>query len=532
MLVLNACSSGIQQDPPAGEPGLELSTQAATSHNVPNSASDAEEWNGVTYTMSPVLELGYKDQSTGLAQTTGVRFSGVSIPRGATITSAYIDFTAVTSQSDATSLRIHGQNVGSGGPFVEGASNGVTGRVKTSNSVTWSPEPWTGGFKYSTPNLAPIVREITSRSDWVQGAAMVFIIKGTGQRKAHAFDAGNNLQPVLRVTYQTSLRTCLPSKPTEVLSGVYNSSLKRTGNGETALSINAVSAKIAPVFTELGPLARLRYYKSLCLSGGVYTLNEAADPEVKGDDSSWEKVFHRGTVGVEFWDSPSTVIEQVAIELSGDGISPRGYKNHNWLIRDSYIRHAGDDGVENDWMTSGTIDGVLIDWAYTGISCRAGESQRNDLSSITPGTITIKNSLIRLRKQKWGYNNATNLHNHLFKWEQDQPDKGYVAKKGCKLRLINNVFMVDQNAGYLDPAQNPKVNYGQVLVESSNNILIWSGPESALPNSYKQANLPSGFTLKMGSEGASIWNTRRNQWFDYYKQFGLFQNYRTFQKLY
>ena len=197
--MLGACNSGIQQ------PELELDTETpelsaqatSTTHTVASSDSDAEEVGGAVYTTSPVLELGYK--TDGQAQTTGIRFSGVTVPQGARITSAYLQFAAVTDKADATSLAIVAHDVASGSPFAE-TPNNITSRVKTSARVTWQPGPWTDGNTYNSPSVTSVVQEIVNRSDWRGGAAMAFIISGTGTRKAQAYDASSTLAPKLVVT--------------------------------------------------------------------------------------------------------------------------------------------------------------------------------------------------------------------------------------------------------------------------------------------------------------------------------------------
>ncbi len=202
LVFLAACSSGIQQtDLELGDETPELSTQGTSvSHEVPNSESDAEEVNRSAYTTSPVLELGYKVDGT--PQTTGIRFLGVNVPKGARITSAFIRFTAVTDKSGMSSLTIVGQDDRSGGPFAA-ITNNITSRIKTSAKSTWQPGSWLDGQRYNSSSIASIAQEIVNRSDWQQGAAMVFIISGTGSRKAQSYDASSALAPKLYVTYET-----------------------------------------------------------------------------------------------------------------------------------------------------------------------------------------------------------------------------------------------------------------------------------------------------------------------------------------
>ena len=61
-------------------------------------------------------------------------------------------------------------------------------------------------------------------------------------------------------------------------------------------------------------------------------------------------------------------------------------------LRDSYIKHAGDDGIENDRNNSGRVSNVLIDSAFMGVSCR------KENRTISGKSLTIENSLIALER--------------------------------------------------------------------------------------------------------------------------------------
>src|SRR5207245_8177569 len=66
------------------------------------------------------LELGY-DGTT--RQTVGIRFTGIDIPKGAIITSAYIQFQANEVKTGATSLTIQGDNTNDASPFTTASFN-------------------------------------------------------------------------------------------------------------------------------------------------------------------------------------------------------------------------------------------------------------------------------------------------------------------------------------------------------------------------------------------------------------------------
>lgn len=136
-------------------------------------------------------------------QTLGMRFTALNIPQNASITDAYIEFTADETQPDITDLNFYTQNSDNPPNFASTSFN-ISSRAKTTTSVVWSDiNVWTVGVKYKTPNLAPVIQEIVNRPGWTSGNAMVFIVTGTGHRTAEAFEAGSAIAAKLFVTYST-----------------------------------------------------------------------------------------------------------------------------------------------------------------------------------------------------------------------------------------------------------------------------------------------------------------------------------------
>lgn len=169
------------------------------------SSDDAEEAaSGKINRVNGDLELALDATS----QTVGLRFLNVSIPRGATILSSYIQFRADEKSASAVTVTIRGQAADSAGTFTV-AAFGISSRPRTAASATWAPPPWSiigeSGPKQRTTDLSPVVQEIVNRTGW-NGGAMVLIVTGdgVGKRTAESFDAGASLAPMLHVEYSTT----------------------------------------------------------------------------------------------------------------------------------------------------------------------------------------------------------------------------------------------------------------------------------------------------------------------------------------
>jgi Calcineurin-like phosphoesterase len=165
------------------------------------SADDAEESSvdGSVALANPALKIVNR---SGVIQTVGLRFAGLSIPQGATIQSAYIQFQCRVATTAAASLLIEGQAADNAPTFAK-ITNNISSRAQTSANVGWVPAPWgtvgAQGPDQQTPDLTSVMQEIVNRGGWTAGDSMVFIITGTGVRTAEAFDG--LFAPVLHVTY-------------------------------------------------------------------------------------------------------------------------------------------------------------------------------------------------------------------------------------------------------------------------------------------------------------------------------------------
>jgi hypothetical protein len=169
--------------------------------SVAQESDDAEERvsNGEMYLDSSDLELVNDSGYWGL-QEVGIRFQGVAIPQGATITSAVIEFTTDDTDSVSTSLIIHGQAADNPPTFTL-ANHNISGRAETAAQVSWNNIPaWNLiGETHQTPGLTSIVQEIVNRPGWVSGNAMVFKVTGSGERTARA--AQTSTSPRLIVNF-------------------------------------------------------------------------------------------------------------------------------------------------------------------------------------------------------------------------------------------------------------------------------------------------------------------------------------------
>ena len=167
------------------------------------SSDDAEEkTSGSVSLTSSDLELVVDGSSN---QTVGIRFPSLSVPSGATVVRAWLQFTTDEVTTATTTLTIAAQAADNPATFVSTSRN-VSSRTRTTATVGWSPAAWPTagqrGTAQQSPDLSAPLQQVFSRTGWASGNAVVLLITGTGTRTATAFDKSAANAPVLHVEYQ------------------------------------------------------------------------------------------------------------------------------------------------------------------------------------------------------------------------------------------------------------------------------------------------------------------------------------------
>jgi hypothetical protein len=170
------------------------------------STDDAEQKpNGSVDLSSSDLELVVDGTSS---QTVGMRFNTITIPQGAAIKNAYIQFTVDETGSPlTTALQIWAQ-AADNAPTFTAAANDLSSREKTAPlPILWSPPAWStvgaAGTDQRTPDIKTLIQEIVDRPGWSRGNALVLLITGTdaNKRVAEAYDGVPLAAPLLHVDY-------------------------------------------------------------------------------------------------------------------------------------------------------------------------------------------------------------------------------------------------------------------------------------------------------------------------------------------
>jgi hypothetical protein len=220
---------------------------------VAGGSDDAEEKpSGSVNTSSGDLELVDDD---GL-QTVGIRFRNVTIPPGATIVTAYVQFQVDEETSEATNLLVQGQSSNNAAAF-SSSKYSISSRLRTAASVPWSPPPWapptgsvgSAGVYQRTPELREIVQEIVNLPGWVSGRPLAVIITGTGKRVAESYEGKPSGAPLLHVVFgvgpTTSTTTTTTPTTTTVTSTTGAPTTTTTTTTTTPPAVTTLERRVA-----------------------------------------------------------------------------------------------------------------------------------------------------------------------------------------------------------------------------------------------------------------------------------------------
>ncbi len=230
--------------------------QTSFEARIAQNLDDAEEFTGETsqgpagtvYLDSSDLEL-FEDADT--LQVVGLRFENVTVPQGATVTAAYLQFTVDETGDKDTSITVQGEASDSAALFAETPSD-ISGRPLTTAAVTWTPAPWTNtgdaGPDQQTPDLTAVVQEVVDRPGWQSGNALAFVLSGTGKRVARAFDGKEREAALLHIDFETAAGAT-PTEAAPAETAPAETAPAETAPAETA-PVEPAPAATTPVETE------------------------------------------------------------------------------------------------------------------------------------------------------------------------------------------------------------------------------------------------------------------------------------------
>lgn len=142
--------------------------------------------------------------ATAAASVLGLRFTGVAIPAGATVTDAHVELTAATTQWSAVAFEMAVEAAGNSAAFSAAARPSqrplLAPRVQHASDTQWL-----AGTRYALEPITTAVQALVGQPAWASGHALSVIVRGTAGAWARKFvqsaEAGAGVAPRLVVTY-------------------------------------------------------------------------------------------------------------------------------------------------------------------------------------------------------------------------------------------------------------------------------------------------------------------------------------------
>ena len=446
---------------------------------VATGTDDAEEdsIDGSMYLDSSDLELAIATEPT---DTVGMRFTAVTVPQGATISNAYVQFKCDETGSGAISLTIRGEDIDDAPTFTL-TSGDITSRTTTTASIGWSPPDWNtvgeAGVNQRTSDISSIIQEIMGRPGWSSGNNLAIIITGTGTRWAESYDGDSAGAPLLHVEYDTgppppattyyarpdgsdinsgtgpgageawqtitnAVRDSpiLPGDTVYVMTGTYNESVMPNEDGSSGSPIRVIADTNGSIFG-IGGDATIQApsgTEALDLDGDDYL--EFVGFNIDGDSS-------QDTVNLQ--DCLGILLDRCEIYGSGNGQGVQLKGTSSVTIINCLIRDNFDDGIDVAEGIGATV------WNTTIVN-------NGDDGMIARGTTSsITNSIIAFNGDD-GLQIGAGTFNHSYNIVHGQVGDNYAGglSQGTGESTADPLFIDPATNDYHLPEESPGVNTG------------------------------------------------------------------------
>jgi len=155
----------------------------------------------------------------GYSCDSGVRFSNVTIPKGATILSAKVTFQSAGNYATTVcNDRIKGEDVDD--PAVFSTYANYAGRARTDHLVDWNAVPaMATDTDYDSPDLTDIIQHIVNRAGWASGQHLVLFfadnVSDIAYRILKDYDVSTTLCARLTVTWSWTPTSPLTIQPAD-----------------------------------------------------------------------------------------------------------------------------------------------------------------------------------------------------------------------------------------------------------------------------------------------------------------------------
>ncbi len=325
-----------------------------TTTTIASAADDIEEASIAHTTLANgvIIENANLDNFNSI----GLRFQGIDIPQSATITNAYLLFTASATNVNDASTIIKGVAVDDMPPWTL-ADFDVTSQTTVPSTVVWNQGEWLNNRTYKSADISSVIQDIVNQGGWDVGNSLAITTTPTGaaalnHRAFTASEADFSRKPKLVIAYE---------KPFELGVRTVRDELKDLVAGLTATGSTPVSGVLAEAasyyrgedvyFGENRGFApddtQRRYYRTShpqsYTSGSVNLPAGCYDPESSIKECHGETI----TASPQYKSPIADICQTNNIVLLSDGIPNNNFVETRNLIKPIIV---GDGNVDDGFL--------------------------------------------------------------------------------------------------------------------------------------------------------------------------------------
>lgn len=356
--------------------GTQLTRQIAAS-------SDDVNEDGATFdSTSATVWLGTGASTS--ASYAGFRFTNVSIPQGATISSAKLQVYVPSTTWIQMDFTYAAENTANSATF--SSSSKPSQRTLTTQTVTHSSNTqWVASTWYDLDEINTVVQPVISRADWASGNALTIVLKGTGSAYARksvtSFDGTPANAVRLVITYTTGGPT-----PTRTSTATVTATATRTST-PTATSTGATCSVLDNFNRANG-----------AIGSGWSGYTATTQYQIASNQLD---VVHTGDAGIVLWNATSFgATQQVCVKLAAIDSSA----SEITLVLKSQSSSGYSSGIlEVFYYPSG---GIVQVWTYDSSN---GWVQRGGNITVTFAANDTFRAVARANGQVEVYKNTTQV---------------------------------------------------------------------------------------------------------------------------
>ncbi|MCB0735358.1 MAG: hypothetical protein KDC76_12295, partial [Bacteroidetes bacterium] len=426
----------------------------------------------------------------------GLRYDGIEIPQGATITSAKLKKKKKSDRSESTVLRIYGHKTLDADEF-SNTDYDLSGRTKTSAYTVYSPSAWETGQSYESSDFSSVIQEIVDQQDWESGNALALILDDvSGKREAKTYDYDSEKGALLEIEFNTS--SCTQCYIVRVVEGDLPS-----GSSLTTESSYEVT------FTSVGNTSEDNDFGHYSMSSNGYTcysISDANDALYTVNPSTGGSIFI-GYTGVGN-------LESSAISFDGDTLYSIDGNDFGWVnlstgdftkVGDISTLQNGSLGAVSvtdvDAMTTGSDNSIYAVERYTG----------GDLIfKVNPATGDYVANAFGYQKDYIQLSTPSGVSNRLDAIGIN-PLTGvmYASANGQSSSANDNdIITIDLNTGVGTLIGNAGVgDLEGMTFNNAGKLFVTSGKDGYNTNKLYEINLSTGAATLIGALGGSDFET-------------------------